>query len=218
MLGQNELMRRNALGSFRTMLEEISKDPAMLIWLDTSLSKKGTANENYSRELMELFSLGIGNYTEQDVREGARAFTGWEIVRDKFHLEHRPARQRPVDVPRQEGKVGWRRHRADLPRPAGGAVFHHRQVVSLFRQRYDSADARAAGAAGHPLPPERLQSPRISRDDAPLESVLLAAGLSHTDQVAGRFRHNGKSGSCRMRLRWTHVGGSVGAGRCSRKI
>ncbi|HEV2969352.1 MAG TPA: DUF1800 domain-containing protein [Pirellulales bacterium] len=86
MLGQNELLRRNALGSFRTMLEEISKDPAMMVWLDTSLSKKGTPNENYSRELMELFSLGIGNYTEQDVREGARAFTGWQIADGKFHL------------------------------------------------------------------------------------------------------------------------------------
>ncbi len=86
MLAQNELMRRNALGSFRTMLQEMSKDPAMMIWLDTSLSKKGQANENYARELMELFSLGIGHYTEQDVREGARAFTGWEIRDNKFHL------------------------------------------------------------------------------------------------------------------------------------
>ncbi len=86
MLGQNELMRRNALGSFRTMLLEMSKDPAMMVWLDTSLNKKGAANENYARELMELFSLGIGNYTERDVREGARAFTGWEIYDGKFAL------------------------------------------------------------------------------------------------------------------------------------
>ncbi len=86
MLGQNELMRRNALGSFRTMLLEMSKDPAMMVWLDTSLNKKGAANENFARELMELFSLGIGNYTERDVREGARAFTGWEIHDGKFAL------------------------------------------------------------------------------------------------------------------------------------
>ena len=86
MLGQNELMRRNALGSFRTMLLEMSKNPAMMVWLDTSLNKKGAANENYARELMELFSLGIGNYTERDVREGARAFTGWEIRDGRFAL------------------------------------------------------------------------------------------------------------------------------------
>jgi uncharacterized protein (DUF1800 family) len=57
----------------------MSKDPAMLVWLDTNLSKKGMPNENYARELMELFSLGINNYTEADIREAARAFTGWEI-------------------------------------------------------------------------------------------------------------------------------------------
>ena len=79
MLGQYDLMRKNALGSFTTMLQGISKDPAMLVWLDGRDSKKGNPNENYGRELMELFSLGIGHYTEMDIREAARAFTGWEI-------------------------------------------------------------------------------------------------------------------------------------------
>ncbi len=79
MLRQYELMRRFALGSFRDLLREMSADPAMMVWLDTRDSKKGNPNENYARELMELFSLGVGNYTEQDVREAARAFTGWEI-------------------------------------------------------------------------------------------------------------------------------------------
>ena len=79
MLGQYELMHRHALGSFRELLQEMSKDPAMMIWLDTRLSKKGKPNENYAREVMELFSLGIGHYTETDIREAARAFTGWDI-------------------------------------------------------------------------------------------------------------------------------------------
>jgi uncharacterized protein (DUF1800 family) len=79
MLGQYDLMRRQALGNFRALLQEMSKDPAMMVWLDTSVSKKGMPNENYARELMELFSLGIGNYTEADIREAARAFTGWNI-------------------------------------------------------------------------------------------------------------------------------------------
>jgi uncharacterized protein (DUF1800 family) len=79
MLGQNELMRRHALGNFAEMLQEMSRDPAMLVWLDTKDSKKGNPNENYARELMELFSLGLGHYTEKDIREAARAFTGWEI-------------------------------------------------------------------------------------------------------------------------------------------
>jgi hypothetical protein len=79
MLGQYQLMRRHALGNFAEMLRQMSSDPAMLIWLDTRDSKKGNPNENYARELMELFSLGIGHYTEQDIRQAARAFTGWEI-------------------------------------------------------------------------------------------------------------------------------------------
>jgi uncharacterized protein (DUF1800 family) len=79
MLGQYELMRRHALGNFAQMLREMSTDAAMMIWLDTRDSKKGNPNENYARELMELFSLGIGHYTEKDIREAARAFTGWEI-------------------------------------------------------------------------------------------------------------------------------------------
>ena len=79
MLGQYQLMRRHALGNFATLLREMSSDPAMMIWLDTKDSKKGNPNENYARELMELFSLGIGHYTEKDIREAARAFTGWEI-------------------------------------------------------------------------------------------------------------------------------------------
>jgi len=79
MLGQYALMRRHALGNFADLLREMSSDPAMIIWLDTRDSKKGSPNENYARELMELFSLGIGHYTEKDIREAARAFTGWEI-------------------------------------------------------------------------------------------------------------------------------------------
>jgi uncharacterized protein (DUF1800 family) len=79
MLGQYERLRRHALGNFATLLREMSSDPAMMVWLDTRDSKKGNPNENYARELMELFSLGIGHYTEKDIREAARAFTGWEI-------------------------------------------------------------------------------------------------------------------------------------------
>ncbi|MGL4553486.1 MAG: DUF1800 domain-containing protein, partial [Gemmataceae bacterium] len=79
MLGQYGLMHAHALGSFAEMLRRMSTDPAMLIWLDGRGSRKGSPNENYARELMELFSLGIGPYTEKDVREAARAFTGYDL-------------------------------------------------------------------------------------------------------------------------------------------
>jgi uncharacterized protein (DUF1800 family) len=80
MLRQYELLRRHSLGKFGDLLKEMSYDPAMLIWLDGKGSKKGNPNENYAREVMELFSLGVGNYTEQDIRQAARAFTGWDVV------------------------------------------------------------------------------------------------------------------------------------------
>jgi hypothetical protein len=77
MRDQNALLRRQALGKFDTLVQEISRDPAMLVWLDSNSNTKGRPNENYAREVMELFCLGVGNYTEKDVQEAARAFTGW---------------------------------------------------------------------------------------------------------------------------------------------
>jgi uncharacterized protein (DUF1800 family) len=76
---QNELFRANALGSFDTLVKGVTTDPAMLLWLSGNQNTKGRPNENYARELMELFTLGAdrGAYTEADVREQARALTGW---------------------------------------------------------------------------------------------------------------------------------------------
>ena len=81
MVQQNEVLRRNALGGFKTMLKEVSQDPAMIFWLDNEYNVKGKPNENFAREVMELFTLGIGHYSEKDIQEAARAFTGWGIGR-----------------------------------------------------------------------------------------------------------------------------------------
>ena len=76
---QNLLFRKHALGNFSQMLHAIAKDPAMLVYLDGYVSTKEEPNENFARELLELFTLGIGHYKENDMREAARAFTGWGI-------------------------------------------------------------------------------------------------------------------------------------------
>ena len=76
---QVNMFRQHCLGNFRTLLVELSKDPAMIFWLDNQENTKDVHNENYGRELLELFAMGIGNYTEDDVKECARAFTGWSI-------------------------------------------------------------------------------------------------------------------------------------------
>ena len=77
---QVQMFRRHWLGDFPTILLELSRDPAMVIWLDNNTNHKGAPNENYGRELLELFSMGVGNYTEEDVKDCARAFTGWTIA------------------------------------------------------------------------------------------------------------------------------------------
>lgn len=82
MLVQNETWRRHANGSFRVFLKAMYKDPAMLLYLDNNTNVKDAPNENFARELMELFTLGIGYYSETDVKEAARALTGWKVPRN----------------------------------------------------------------------------------------------------------------------------------------
>ena len=78
---QNALFRRYALGNLRELALEVSKDAAMLLYLNGAQNVAAHPNENYARELMELFTLGVDNYSEQDVRESARAWTGWSVNR-----------------------------------------------------------------------------------------------------------------------------------------
>ena len=89
MYRQNALLRREALGNFATLLHEIAKDPAMLVYLDNAGSRKQAPNENFAREVMELFTLGEGHYTEHDIKEAARAFTGWSLDRDTGDFTYR---------------------------------------------------------------------------------------------------------------------------------
>jgi uncharacterized protein (DUF1800 family) len=83
MVAQNEFLRAHAFDSFPAILRGITMDPAMMVYLDTAGSQSSAPNENYARELMELFALGEGNYSEDDVREAARAFTGWQVPRNR---------------------------------------------------------------------------------------------------------------------------------------
>jgi uncharacterized protein (DUF1800 family) len=88
---QNELFRRLASGNWLQMLIEVGKDPAMLVWLDQAQSRKEHPNENFAREVMELFALGEGHYTEKDITEGARALTGWSYDRVTQKFVERPS-------------------------------------------------------------------------------------------------------------------------------
>jgi len=87
MLKQVELFQREGMGNFRTLLIAAAQDPAMLAYLDAGVNVKGSPNENFAREIMEMFTMGVGNYTEHDIREAARAFTGWNFVGLEFHAD-----------------------------------------------------------------------------------------------------------------------------------
>jgi uncharacterized protein (DUF1800 family) len=87
---QNEVFRKMATGNWLQMLIDVGKDPAMLIWLDQAQSRREHPNENFAREVMELFALGEGHYTEKDITEGARALTGWSYDRPSQEFIERP--------------------------------------------------------------------------------------------------------------------------------
>lgn len=91
MLAQNDLIRAEGLGDFKRLLHGMARDTAMLVWLDGNANRKRHPNENFAREIMELFALGVGNYTERDIQEAARAFSGWHVREGAFwfnQLQH----------------------------------------------------------------------------------------------------------------------------------
>jgi len=132
MLRQNQLFRRNGLSSFLVLLLEVTKDPAMLLWLSGVDNEKDAPNENYARELMELFTLGAdrGAYTERDVREQARALTGWRnswgetLGPYKFRYDKRRHDAGSKRIFGKRGHFDWR----DSCR----LCVHHRQHPSFF--------------------------------------------------------------------------------------
>jgi uncharacterized protein (DUF1800 family) len=154
MFGQNKLLREHALSRFRPLLEAIGRDPAMLVWLDGAGSVKGTPNENYARELFELFSLGVGNYTETDIQEAARALSGWRLDGDRSVF----AAERHDDGEKKTfGQSGrWRDSdivRIVLEQPAAGRFL----ARALFRQ-FLSESAMPSDALVEPLAEELRKS------------------------------------------------------------
>ncbi|MCY4651995.1 MAG: DUF1800 domain-containing protein [Dehalococcoidia bacterium] len=83
---QIDMFREHGMGNLDNLLVRLSRDPAMIMWLDNQDNHKGSINENYGRELLELFSMGVGNYTEEDIKECARAFTGWGVVNPDYMM------------------------------------------------------------------------------------------------------------------------------------
>jgi uncharacterized protein (DUF1800 family) len=183
MAHQNVLIRTQALGKFGPFLLEMSRDPAMLIWLDSNSNARGRPNENYARELMELFSLGVGHYTESDVREAARAFTGWHTDGRKFTLNKLQHDGGKKTVLGRTGELdGADVIRIVLEQPAAAEF--------LVRKVY-----RAFVSEGEP-PPDRLLAPLADRyrasdyDTADLLRTVLRSRLFFSPHA---FRQRVKS-------------------------
>src|SRR5207249_4558668 len=131
LLEQIELLRENGMGNYREMLSKISRNPTIMFWLDNQQNHRTAVNENWGRELLELFSLGAGNYTETDVRECSRAFTGWtfetKILRAIFNSDFfKEARFQHVKSP-AEVVVSTLRFVGgyELPKPGYGELSMH---------------------------------------------------------------------------------------------
>ena len=215
MFRQNGLLRKHALGKFGPFLHAMSKDPAMLVWLDSNSNVKGKPNENYARELMELFSLGVGNYTEKDIREAARAFTGWHTDGGGFAFNARLHDDGDKTVLGQTGNLGRRRRGAHRPGAAGGCASSW------------SASCTASSSARRHEPPATLLEPLASRSAraittsppwcrtiAVVAALLLGARLPAADQEPGRVRpRRGADGLIDETSRTTAAAAAVLVGR-----
>ncbi len=204
MLDQNELFRRNALGSFRDLLLGVTKDPAMLVWLSGNKNTIRAPNENYGRELMELFTLGADRgYTEQDVREQARALTGWrgavkKRVATDFAFVPRLHDGGQKTIFGKSGAFDWQDScRLCLEHPSHSSFFV-RKIWSYFVPTTPSASTQAAleqlyrakGGAVKPvveailLHPDLHTGPRMVKQPVVYTAGLLRARGRGVDTAA----------------------------------
>jgi len=174
MFQQNCTLREHALGKFEPLVLAMSHDPAMIVWLDLQRNVKGYANENFGRELMEVFTLGVGNYTENDVRAMARAFTGWRTVNDQFEFNSRLHDEGSKTLFGRTGNFdGDDAVRILLKQPAAARFI----VRKLFRQLVSEAES-PSDALLDPLVDEFRRS---SLDIGPTVRRILSSRLFFSD-------------------------------------
>ncbi|MEZ6128322.1 MAG: DUF1800 domain-containing protein [Planctomycetaceae bacterium] len=179
MLAQNKLLRKFAFGNFAELLLEISRDPAMLVYLDSASNRKAHPNENYAREIMELFCLGEGNYSEHDIRELARCFTGWEIRNKKFRFNRYQHDNGPKSVLGETGTFGGEDGVRIVVQQPAAAIFIARKLVTFF-------------VMDEPQPTPELLAPlaaELRHNDMQIEPVLrriLTSNVFYSSHSVGR--------------------------------
>lgn len=179
MYQQNNLLRKHALGDFGQLLHEVSRDPAMMIYLDSASNRKAHPNENYAREIMELFCLGEGNYSENDIRDLARCFTGWEIRRGKFRVNRYQHDSGQKTVLGETGKYDGEDGVSFVLKQKAGPEFIVKKLIRFF-------------LLDEPEPPIHLLAPLAQqfRDNgwqiAPVIERMLSSNLFFSEYVIGR--------------------------------
>ena len=204
MYTQHRILRQHALGNFRELVRAVITDPAMLIYLDGDGSYGEAPNENLARELMELFTLGVGNYTEQDVRGGARALAGWWVDWERWqaHFEPEDAYQGEVDFLGRRGRI-------DVDDVVDAVCEHpacsrfvaaklHRQFIGTEpapdRVEHLAAVFRSSGLEIRPLVAEIVSDPsflanRNTRLRSPIEWLSAALVASGMDDDVGPWTY-----------------------------
>ena len=148
MTRQYRIFLEHGLGDFPVLLDNVARDPAMIRWLDNETNRKGSPNENYAREVLELFTLGVGNYTEKDIQEAARAFSGWHIMREEFHFSPSLHDGGEKTVLGQRGKWGGDDvQRIALEQPACGRFLASKLLRFFVTPDPDEAVVNALGDA-----------------------------------------------------------------------
>ncbi|MDA1161514.1 MAG: DUF1800 domain-containing protein [Planctomycetota bacterium] len=179
MFDQNRLLRRHAVGDLGTMVLEISRNPAMLVYLDSATNRKAHPNENFAREIMELFCLGEGNYSERDIQELARCFTGWEVRRNSFRFNRFQHDTGSKSILGETGAFGGEEGIAVVLKQKALPRFIVGKLIRFFM--FDEPSA-----------PEQLVEPLaqlLRRSDlqiGPVIERILASNLFHSSFAVGR--------------------------------
>ena len=208
---QNETFRRLGRGPFGDLLRAMLRDPALLVWLDAPSNRKGKPNENLARELMELFTLGVGRYTESDVKETARALTGLTVAQGQFQVraDHHDDGEKTIlgKTARFDGDS-----LADhlLAQPAAADRLAWRLCATFLGEGV--ADASARGEPGGPAPARRPARRPGGGDDPPLDLFFSDQQPARPGRRPGRLRRRLGAGPRAVRPAAQHAA----AGRVDR--
>lgn len=183
---QNQRFRRHALGSYGQLMHEIIRDPAMLAYLDNNNSRKGRPNENLARELMELFSMGVSTYSERDIKEGARALTGYTFRDDEFVLDHENHDDGRKRIFGRSGEYDGDGFVTAILAQRATGVFMSRKLYEFFVGELPPDPREYSPAEGAVLDEMRSTFVRARYELKPLLRELLLSRHFYSDAVRGQ--------------------------------